>query len=72
MHPEAPAIIEGDQILTYAELDSLIDSIMAKFYDMKPDYVGIVMHHGAEQIAAARHSIINKTYYKRRRCYKML
>lgn len=51
-HPEAPAVIEDDRILTYAELDGMVDSIMAKFYDMKPDYVGIVMHHGAEQIAA--------------------
>lgn len=39
-------------MLTYAQLDQLVNSIMAKFYDMKPNYVGIVMHHGAEQIAA--------------------
>ncbi|MCM1354971.1 MAG: amino acid adenylation domain-containing protein [Staphylococcus sp.] len=50
--PDAPAIIEDDRRLTYAELDRLADSIMAKFYDLKPQYVGIVMHHGAEQIAA--------------------
>lgn len=51
-HPYVPAIIEDDRVLTYAELDRLIDSIMAKFYDSRPDFVGIVMHHGAEQIAA--------------------
>lgn len=51
-NPELPAIIEDDRTLTYAELDSMVDSIMSKFYDAKPDFVGIVMHHGAEQIAA--------------------
>lgn len=50
--PTAQAIIEDDRILTYAELDLMIDSIMAKFYDQRPKYVGIIMHHGAEQIAA--------------------
>ncbi|MCI8997918.1 MAG: amino acid adenylation domain-containing protein [Muribaculaceae bacterium] len=51
-YQDAPAIIEDDRMLTYAQLDQLVNSIMAKFYDMKPNYVGIVMHHGAEQIAA--------------------
>ncbi|MCM1142375.1 MAG: AMP-binding protein, partial [Muribaculum sp.] len=51
-HPEAPAVIEDDRMLTYKELDIMVDSIMSKFYDAKPDFVGIVMHHGAEQIAA--------------------
>ena len=51
-HPEAPAVIEDDRTLTYDELDRMVDSIMAKFYDTQPDFVGIVMHHGAEQIAA--------------------
>lgn len=51
-YPDAPAVIEDDRILTYSELDSMVNSIMAKFYDSKPDFVGIVMHHGAEQIAA--------------------
>ncbi|MCM1033736.1 MAG: amino acid adenylation domain-containing protein [Odoribacter sp.] len=51
-HPEAPAVIEDDRILTYAELDGMVDRIMAKFYDARPDFIGIVMHHGAEQIAA--------------------
>ena len=47
-----PAVIEDDRMLSYTELDNMADSIMAKFYDSKPDFVGIVMHHGAEQIAA--------------------
>lgn len=51
-YPDAPAVIEDDRVLTYGELDSIVNSIMAKFYDSKPDFVGIVMHHGAEQIAA--------------------
>ena len=51
-HPESLAVIEDDRTLTYAELDRMVDNIMANFYDTKPDLVGIVMHHGAEQIAA--------------------
>ncbi len=51
-YPDAPAVIEDDRMLSYTELDNMADSIMAKFYDSKPDFVGIVMHHGAEQIAA--------------------
>lgn len=51
-HPEAPAVIEDDRTLTYAELDGMVDSIMAKFHSARPDFVGIVMRHGAEQIAA--------------------
>lgn len=50
--PDAPAIIEDDRTVTYAQLDAMADSILAKFYDLEPDYVGIVMSHGAEQIAA--------------------
>lgn len=50
--PQMPAIIEDDRTLTYAELETMVDSICVKFYDKKPNYVGVVMHHGAEQIAA--------------------
>lgn len=51
-HPDSPAIIEEDRTLTYSELDSMVDAVLSKFYDQKPSFVGIVMHHGAEQIAA--------------------
>lgn len=51
-YPDQAAVIEDGRTLTYSELDSLIDSIMAKFYDLKPECVGIVMSHGANQIAA--------------------
>ncbi len=47
-----PAIIEDDRTLSFAELDDMVDAICVKFYDKKPCYVGVVMHHGAEQIAA--------------------
>ncbi|MCM1164340.1 MAG: amino acid adenylation domain-containing protein [Muribaculaceae bacterium] len=51
-YPDSLAIIEDDRMLTFRELDRLVDSIMAKFYDSTPEAVGIVMQHGAEQIAA--------------------
>lgn len=50
--PDAPAIIEEHRTISYSELDCMACDIMAKFYDSKPTCVGIVMHHGAEQIAA--------------------
>ena len=50
--PEATAIIEDDRTVSYAQLDKMADIILAKFYDRNPKYVGIVMSHGAEQIAA--------------------
>lgn len=51
-YPDTPAVIEDDRTLSYAQLDAMVDSILAKFYDRKPEFVGIVMHHGAEQLAA--------------------
>ena len=51
-YPENNAIIEEDRTLSFKELDEMVDAICAKFYDQKPKSVGIVMHHGAEQIAA--------------------
>lgn len=50
--PEAPAIIEEAETLTYAQLDRLANRIMARFYDRRLPVVGIVMSHGAEQVAA--------------------
>lgn len=51
-YPDSPAVIEDDRTLSYSQLDAMADSILAKFYDRKPSFVGIVMHHGAEQIAS--------------------
>ena len=52
MHPDEPAIVEDGRTITYSQLDSMVDSILAKFYDLRPSFVGIVMQHGAEQVAA--------------------
>lgn len=52
LHPDAPAVVEDGATLTYAQLDALADAIMAKFYAQRPRSVGIVMSHGARQIAA--------------------
>lgn len=49
--PEAPAIIEEAETLTYAQLDRLANRIMAKFHDRRLPVIGIVMSHGTEQIA---------------------
>lgn len=51
-YPDNQAIVEDGRSLSYSQFDSMVDSIAAKFYPSKPDFVGIVMHHGAEQIAA--------------------
>ena len=51
-YPDSPAIVEDMRIISYAQLDAMADSILAKFYASEPSFVGIVMHHGAEQIAA--------------------
>ena len=51
-YPDSPAIIEDERTLTYSELDEMVDSILSKFYNRKEAFIGIVMHHGAEQIAA--------------------
>jgi len=51
-YPDSPAIIEDDRTLSYARLDGMVDAILARFCDAGHKTVGIVMHHGAEQIAA--------------------
>lgn len=51
-YPDNTAILEDDRSLTYSQLDEMVDSILAKFYDNMPSFVGIVMKHGVEQIAA--------------------
>ena len=50
--PDSPAIIEDNSTLTFSQLDTLIDTILAKFYNLQDKYVGIVMPHGHLQIAA--------------------
>lgn len=49
---EDAAVIDETMTYTFADLDALVNRIMAKFYDQRPQRVGIVMSHGAHQIAA--------------------
>lgn len=51
-HPDCPAIIEDERTLSFAGLDEMADAILSRFADGRHAAVGIVMGHGAEQIAA--------------------
>lgn len=51
-HPNATAVIEDGKLYTYGQIDSMADAIMSRFYDKRYRYVGIVMNHSAEMIAA--------------------
>lgn len=51
-YPDKPAVIEDDRTLSYAQLDEMVDSILSRFYEAGHKTIGIVMSHGAEQIAA--------------------
>lgn len=51
-YPEAPAVIQDDKTVSFSELDNLAARILAKFYSDRYKYIGIVMHHGVNQIAA--------------------
>lgn len=51
-HPDIPAIIEDNRALTYAQLDRMVDAILSNFYDKDYKFIGVVMNHGAAQIAA--------------------
>ncbi|MDE6287480.1 MAG: AMP-binding protein, partial [Muribaculaceae bacterium] len=50
--PSNPAVIEDGRSYTYRQLDRMVDSIMARFYDLEPRRVGICMTHSVEMIAA--------------------
>lgn len=51
-YPDSPAVIEDDRTLSYAQLDRMVDAILSRFYDEGHKFIGVVMSHGAEQIAA--------------------
>lgn len=51
-NPDAPAIIEEGRQASYKELDLLADRILGKFADSGAPFIGIVMSHGIEMIAA--------------------
>ncbi|MCM1293369.1 MAG: amino acid adenylation domain-containing protein [Bacteroides sp.] len=50
--PLSPAIIEEDRTTTYGELDLMVERIVTKLKDQQGKFIGIVIPHGAEQIAA--------------------
>lgn len=51
-YPDRPAVLQDDISVSFSQLDSLADAILAKFADKDYKFVGIVMHHGYLQIAA--------------------
>lgn len=50
--PEAVAVSEDGRLVTYSELDGMANDIMAKFYSKEESFIGIVMSHGIEIVAA--------------------
>lgn len=50
--PEAVAVSEDGRSVTYRELDGMANDIMAKFYSKEESFVGIVMSHSIEMVAA--------------------
>ena len=50
--PDAPAVTDERRTLTYAELDALAETLLSAFPTPAPRYVGILLNHGAEMIAA--------------------
>lgn len=51
-HPDIPAIIEESRTVSYRDLDRLVDRISGKFAETRDPFIGIVMSHGIEMIAA--------------------
>lgn len=49
-YPDERAVFDERQVLTYSELDAMVDKIVSAFV-MRPKYVGIVMDHSVEMIA---------------------
>lgn len=50
--PDALAVMDEQRQLTYAELDRLVDTLIAQFPVKNPVFVGVVMDHSVEMIAA--------------------
>ncbi len=50
--PDAPAVICTGRTASYSELDAMADAVMSKFYAGRHAFIGIVMSHGIEMIAA--------------------
>jgi len=49
---DAPAVIEDGRRVSFRELDMMADGILSGFAGERHSFVGIVMSHGAEMIAA--------------------
>lgn len=52
IYPDKPAIIEDDRTFSFSQLREMTEAIRTKFPSSPIHSVGIVMAHGAEQIAA--------------------
>ncbi len=52
LRPEALAVMDEERSLNFRELDQLVDTIASKFLCNNPSYIGIVMDHSVEMIAA--------------------
>ncbi len=50
--PDHPAVIDERTCVTYAGLDRLVDTFIARFPSFIPARVGVVMDHGVEMTAA--------------------
>lgn len=50
--PDAPAIVEDGRSVTYRELNKIANAILSKFQIDHYPFVGIVMKHGIDMIAA--------------------
>lgn len=51
-YPDAQAVVEDGLTLSFSQLDNLADRILSKFNTSDNKFIGIVMQHGALQIAA--------------------
>ena len=52
LFPDSPAILEEDKKVSFLELDRLVNGILTKFHGESHEYIGIVTHHGINQVAA--------------------
>lgn len=50
--PHRKAVVEDGRTVTYSQLDALVNSILEKFHNKEYKFIGIVMSHGIEMIAA--------------------
>lgn len=50
--PDAPAIIQDNQSLSFSRLDKMADAILEKIGSEAGKFIGVVMNHGYLQIAA--------------------